>query len=144
MLQVSFKTALTPVKKSEIDRESERFRAVIEERKREAMTKQVKIVRGRNNTFRDLGFPEEQARTLLLRSQIMICIEQFFERSGLTQGRAAVLLGLTQPRLNALLKGKIDQFSLDALVNTATRAGLHVELHVTSPKRAGGRAAAAA
>ena len=102
------------------------------------MTKRVKMVRGSNNVFRDLGFPEEQARNLLLRSQIMICIEQFVERSALTQARAAALLGLTQPRLNALLKGKMDQFSLDALVNTATRAGLHVELHVTSTKRAGG------
>jgi predicted XRE-type DNA-binding protein len=74
----------------------------------------------------------------------LICIEQFVERSGLTQGRAAAVLGLTQPRLNALLKGKIDQFSLDALVNTAARAGLQVELHVTSPKRAGGRTAATA
>ena len=107
------------------------------------MTKRVKMVRGSNNVFRDLGFPEEQARNLLLRSQIVIRIEQFVERSGLTQGRAAALLGLTQPRLNALLKGKIDQFSLDALVNTATRAGLQVELHVTSPKRPGGRVAVA-
>ena len=79
------------------------------------MTKRVKMVRGSNNVFRDLGFPGGQARNLLLRSQIMICIEQFVERSGLTQGRAAALLGLTQPRLNALLKGKVDQFSLDAL-----------------------------
>ena len=102
------------------------------------------MVRGSENVFRDLGFPEEQARNLLLRSQIMICIEQFVEGSGLTQARAAARLGLTQPRLNALLKGKIDQFSLDALVNTATRAGLHVELHVTLAKRAAGRAAATA
>jgi len=102
------------------------------------------MVRGSDNVFRDLGFPEERARNLLLRSQIMICIEQFVERSGLTQARAAARLGLTQPRLNALLKGKIDQFSLDALVNTATRAGLHVELHVTLAKRAAGRAAATA
>jgi predicted XRE-type DNA-binding protein len=108
------------------------------------MTKQVKMVRGRNNAFRDLGFPEVQAHTLLLRSRIMICIERFVERSGLTQARAAALLGLPQPQLNALLKGKINQFSLDALVNAATRAGMHVELHVSSPKRAGGRAAAAA
>jgi predicted XRE-type DNA-binding protein len=102
------------------------------------------MVRGSDNVFRDLGFPEEQARNLLLRSQIMICIEQFVERSGLTQAKVAARLGLTQPRLNALLKGKIDQFSLDALVNTATRAGLHVELHVTSVKRAGARAVATA
>jgi hypothetical protein len=44
--------------------------------------------------------------------------------------RINVRLGLTQPRLNALLKGRIDQFSLDALVNVATRAGLHVALRV--------------
>ena len=81
------------------------------------MTKRVKMVRGSGNVFRDLGFPAEEARNLLLRSQIMICIEQFVERSGLTQARVAARLGLTQPRLNALLKGKIDQFSLDALVS---------------------------
>lgn len=49
------------------------------------------------------------------------------------QTRVAARLGLTQPRLNALLKGRIEQFSLDALVNAATRAGLHVELRITPP-----------
>ena len=107
------------------------------------MTKRVKMVRGSDNVFRDLGFPEDEARNLALRSEIMIRIEEFVEQSGLTQARAAARLGLTQPRLNALLKGKIDQFSLDALVNAATRAGLHVELRVTSPKRTSGRAATA-
>ena len=108
------------------------------------MTKRVKMVRGSGNVFRDIGFPEDEARNLALRSEIMIRIEEFVERSGLTQARVAARLGLTQPRLNALLKGKIDQFSLDALVNTATRAGLRVELRVTPAKRASGRAAAAA
>jgi len=75
---------------------------------------------------------------------MMIRIEKFVEQSGLTQARAAERLGLTQPRLNALLKGKIDQFSLDALVNVATRAGLRVELRVTSPKRTVERATALA
>jgi len=52
----------------------------------------------------------------------------------MTQARAAARLGLTQPRLNALLKGRIAQFSLDASVNAATRAGLRVDLLVTAPK----------
>jgi predicted XRE-type DNA-binding protein len=91
------------------------------------------MVRGSDNVFRDLGFPEDEARNLALRSELMIRIEEFVESSGLTQARAAARLGLTQPRLNAMLKGKIDQFSLDALVNTATRAGLHVELRITPP-----------
>jgi predicted XRE-type DNA-binding protein len=106
------------------------------------MAKRVKMVRGSGNVFRDLGFREPEARNLALRSEIMIRIEEFVERSGMTQARAAGRLGLTQPRLNALLKGKIDQFSLDALVNAATRAGLQVELLVTAPKRMRGHPAA--
>ena len=99
------------------------------------MTKRVKMVRGGGNVFKDLGFREPEARNLALRAEIMIRIEEFVERSRMTQARAAARLGLTQPRLNALLKGKIDQFSLDALVNAATRAGLQVHLQVTAPKR---------
>jgi len=48
----------------------------------------------------------------------------------MTQAAAAKALGLTQPRLNALLTGKIGLFSLDALVNIASRAGLNVRLVV--------------
>ena len=108
------------------------------------MKKRMKRVRGSGNVFRDIGFPENEARNLALRSEMMIRIEEFVERSGLTQARVAERLGLTQPRLNALLKGKIEQFSLDSLVNTAARAGLHVELRVRPARRAGGRASAAA
>jgi predicted XRE-type DNA-binding protein len=97
------------------------------------MTKRLKMVRGSGNVFLDLGFPEDEARNLALRSELIIRIEEFVEQSGLTQARVAARLGLTQPRLNALLKGKIEQFSLDALVNAATRAGLHVELRITPP-----------
>ncbi len=72
----------------------------------------------------------------------MIHIEEFVAQSELTQARAAARLGITQPRLNALLKGRIDLFSLDALVNAATRAGLQVDLLVTTAKRTGARVAA--
>jgi len=106
------------------------------------MTRRVKMVRGSGNVFKDLGFREPEARNLALRSEIMIRIEEFVERSGMTQARAAARLGLTQPRLNALLKGRIDQFSLDALVNVATRAGLQVDLLVTAPKRVNERVTA--
>jgi predicted XRE-type DNA-binding protein len=108
------------------------------------MTKGKKMVRGSGNVFRDLGFREPETRNLALRSEVMIRIEEYVERSGMTQARAATRLGLTQPRLNALLKGKIDQFSLDALVNAAARAGLKVDVLVTTPKRIGVRTAAIA
>lgn len=102
------------------------------------------MVRGGSNVFQDIGFREPEARNLALRSEVMIRIEEFVERSGMTQARAAVHLGLTRPRLNALLKGRIDQFSLEALVNAATRAGLQVNFLVTSRKRSAERAVAKA
>ncbi len=108
------------------------------------MRKRTKIVQGSGNVFRDLGFPEEEARNLALRSELMVRIEEYVEQSGLTQARAAQRLGLTQPRLNALLRGKIEQFSLDALVMAATRAGLNVELRVTPARRTADRLPATA
>jgi predicted XRE-type DNA-binding protein len=65
----------------------------------------------------------------------MIGIERFVDRSRLTRARVAARLGFTQSRLNALIKGNIDQFDLDDLVNAAARAGLHVELRITPAKR---------
>jgi predicted XRE-type DNA-binding protein len=59
------------------------------------MKKTIKMVRGSSNVFRDLGFREPEARNLALRSQVMIRIEEFVERSELTQARAAARLGIT-------------------------------------------------
>jgi len=94
------------------------------------MNGKLRRVRGGANVFRDLGFGKAEAENLKLRSALMQRIEETYRQSGLTQAEAASALGLTQPRLNALLKGKIGQFSLDALVNVATRAGLDVRLTV--------------
>ena len=94
------------------------------------MAERLKYVRGSGNAFLDLGFDKPEADNLKLRSELMMRIEDFYRKSGMTQGAAARALGITQPRLNALLKGKIGQFSLDALVNIASRAGLNVRLVV--------------
>jgi predicted XRE-type DNA-binding protein len=94
------------------------------------MSERLKRVRGSGNIFKDLGFSRAEAENLKLRAELMLRIEEYYRRSGLTQADAAKTLGLTQPRLNALLKGKIDLFSLDALVNVAKRAGLSVRLIV--------------
>lgn len=108
------------------------------------MSRQVKTVRGSDNVFGDLGFPEGGARNLALRSELMIHIEAFVEKSGLTQAQAAAVLGLTRPRVNSLMRGRLEKFSLDALVNTATRAGFRVELRITTRKRASDRTSVAA
>lgn len=64
-----------------------------------------------------------------MRAELMLSIEQFVRKSGMTQ-RTLRALGVTQPRLNLLLKRRIELFSLDALVNMATRAGMKVKLTV--------------
>ncbi|MEK6815879.1 MAG: helix-turn-helix transcriptional regulator [Nitrospirota bacterium] len=94
------------------------------------MKKHAKIEKGSGNVFLDLGFPPDEAHNLLIRSDLMIEIKRFVQKSGLTQKEAAKRLGLTQPRLNDLLRGKIAKFSLDALVNILARAGRQVALKV--------------
>ena len=94
------------------------------------MKARLKRVRGSGNIFLDLGFDKAEAENLKLRSELMMRIDDFYRESGMTQAAAARRLGITQPRLNALLKGKIDLVSLDALVNIANRAGLTVRLVV--------------
>jgi len=94
------------------------------------MTGKVKFTRGSGNIFLDLGFSKAEAENLRLRSQLMREIDAYFRVSGMTQTTAAKALGLTQPRLNALLKGRLHQFSLDALVNIASNAGLNVRMVV--------------
>ena len=91
---------------------------------------ELKVTKGSVNIFADLGFDAEEAQNLLLRSQTMMVIAKWFEASGLNQVAAAKTLGLTQPRFNQMLKGKIGEFSLDALVNMATRAGMRVGLTI--------------
>ena len=88
----------------------------------------LKIERSSGNVFEDLGFSPGEAENLLLRAQLMSKIRSVAR--GMTQAQAAKRLGVTQPRLNDLLRGKIDKFSLDSLVNMLAAAGMRVELRV--------------
>ena len=92
------------------------------------MSGRVKVERGSGNVFTDLGFSDAVAENLMLRAQLMSEIREVMR--GTTQSNAAKRFGITQPRLNDLLRGKIDKFSLDALVNMLAAAGMRVELRV--------------
>ena len=72
----------------------------------------------------------EEAENMKLRSSLMMALKAHMERVGLTQSDAAKLFGVTQPRVSDLARGKINLFGLDALVNMAAAAGLHVEMTV--------------
>lgn len=64
------------------------------------------------------------------RSDVLMAVRKIVDRWDITQSEAAKRLRITQPRLNDLLHGRIDKFSLDALVNIASRAGLSVRVKV--------------
>jgi len=72
----------------------------------------------------------EEAENLKVRSALMRALKDHIDRAEMKQAEAAKLFGVTQPRVSDLMRGKIDVFSLDALVNMAAAAGLHVELRV--------------
>jgi len=72
----------------------------------------------------------KQSANMKLRSELMIQISEFVEKSGLTQVAASKQLGVSQPRLNDVLKGRIDKCTVDRLVNMLDAVGYNVELNV--------------
>jgi predicted XRE-type DNA-binding protein len=72
----------------------------------------------------------EEATNLRLRSELLMAVCNAVRSWQLTQSQAAKRLGVTQPRLNDLLRGRIGKFSLDALVTLSERAGLTVRVEV--------------
>ena len=72
----------------------------------------------------------EEAENMKLRSGLMVALKAHISRVGLTQSQAAKIFGVTQPRISDLMRGKINLFGLDALVNMAAAAGLQIELRV--------------
>lgn len=72
----------------------------------------------------------EEAENMKMRSLLMTALKNHLARSDLSQAEAAKIFGVTQPRVSDLVRGKINLFGLDALVNMATAAGLHIEMRV--------------
>ncbi len=73
-----------------------------------------------------------RVENLKLRSALMAEIAERIEKQGLTQIQAAEVLHITQPRVSALLKGKINDFRLDSLVDIAHRLGMQVSISVAA------------
>jgi predicted XRE-type DNA-binding protein len=84
--------------------------------------------------FRDLGFPQKEAEHLRIRSDLMIGLSRLIEARGLTQAQAARLLGVTQPRISDLVRGKIDRFSVDSLIEMLGLTGARIDV-VVKPRR---------
>ena len=100
------------------------------------MTKKnaVRVTPSTGNVFRDLGFSREEAEHLLVRADLLIQVQKAINAKGLKQAQAAKLLRVTQPRVSDLLRGRIDLFSTDALIDMLARLGVGVRLVVKSTK----------
>lgn len=95
----------------------------------------IKVERSTGNVFRDLGFGAREAESLRLRAELMVEVRRLIRARKLTQRAAANLLGVTQPRVSDLIRGKIDLFSIDTLVNMLARGGIRVQLRISGVDR---------
>ncbi|MBK8971288.1 MAG: XRE family transcriptional regulator [Hahellaceae bacterium] len=83
-----------------------------------------------SNIWEALADTQEQAANLQARSQLMQQLTDLIQASEWTQAEAATRCGVTQPRINDLLRGRISRFSLDALVNIAAALGRRVTIDI--------------
>lgn len=87
-----------------------------------------KATESSGNIFLDLGLPPHEAAVMLLRAQLAEALRVWMERNGLTQAQAAKRLGISQPRVSEIARGKVELLSLDYLVGLCAKAGIPVGL----------------
>jgi predicted XRE-type DNA-binding protein len=90
----------------------------------------VRVTPSTGNVFRDLGFSKEESEHLLVRADLLIQVQKAIASKGLKQAQAAKVLRVTQPRVSDLLRGRIDLFSTDGLIDMLARLGVSVRLVV--------------
>jgi predicted XRE-type DNA-binding protein len=95
----------------------------------------VQVRKSSGNVFVDLGFDQDEAEHLRIRSALMATLREILEKRKLTQAEAAELFEVSQPRISDLVRGKIGQFSIDTLVDMLARAGLRVEVRTIALAR---------
>src|SRR6188472_3401425 len=94
----------------------------------------VRVTPSTGNVFRDLGFPIAEAEHLLVRADLLIQVQKAIAARGLKQADAAKTLRVTQPRVSDLLRGRIDLFSTDSLIDMLARLGVGVRLVVKTQR----------
>ncbi len=93
------------------------------------------MTRSTGNVFRDLGFSSDEAEHLRIRADLLIRLQSAIASQGLTQAAVARLLHVTQPRVSDLMRGRLDLFSIDTLVDLLARLGVRVRVVCSSRKR---------
>lgn len=83
----------------------------------------------------------QEAASMRARSTLLMELAHLIQTRGMTQAQAAALFGVTQPRISDLMRGKIELFSLDTLMNMAATAGMSPVVKLSKPRRASARRA---
>ena len=91
-----------------------------------------KVIESSGNIFLDLGFPPHEAEVMLLRARLAEALRNWVEREELTQAQASKCLGITQPRVSEIARGKVELLSLDYLVGLCAKAGISVGLKIAA------------
>ena len=99
------------------------------------MERQLRVTASTGNVFRDVGFRREEAEHLLVRADLMIQVQKLIAARRLKQRDAAEILRVSQPRVSDLLRGRIDLFSTDALIDMLARLGARVHFTVKPTRR---------
>lgn len=106
------------------------------------MARRTAVTYSKASAFHGLGLKD--ADDLVLRADLMRKIYEIIASRGLTQVQAAELMGMDQPRVSALLKGKIGKFSTDRLLKALSDLGQNVEVRITPARTKKGRMRVAA
>ena len=88
-----------------------------------------------NNIWDAIADNPAEAENLKLRSQLMMALEQYIVREAITQEEASKRLGVSRPRVSDLVRGHIDKFTIDKLVNMAARIGLTTKLTIKRERK---------
>ena len=94
------------------------------------MKKRTDSTRGSGNVFADLKLPNAEER--LLKAQLAVQIHRFIEQKGWTQTETAEVIGLDQPKVSNLMRGRLAGFSVDRLLNILNRLGHNVEVRISA------------
>ena len=101
-------------------------------KKNDPRTDVTRITESSGNVFVDLGVDDAEAKVMALRVELIVQLRETLTQQALTQAEAAKQLGVTQPRVSALLKGTWKDFSIDMLLTFAARLGLQPRLMFAS------------
>ena len=97
------------------------------------MAKRIQIEKGSGNVFADIGLPNPEEA--LAKAEIARQVNRILVARKLSQAEAGVILGIAQPRVSDLFRGRLGRFSLDKLIDFAKRSGNDVEIRIKPSRR---------